>query len=47
MSPIPHPTRVGSIVSGAKCAALMVGLFALLMIIGFPLRHGYPIWEAF
>lgn len=28
-------------------AALMLGTFAALMLIGFPLRHGYPIWSAF
>lgn len=47
MSAITHPARVGSIVSGAKCAALMAGLFALLMVPGFQLRFGCFPWEAF
>ena len=28
------------------CAAMMAGWFALLMTIGFQLRHGEWIWEA-
>lgn len=47
MTPITHPAGVGSILSGAKCAALMLGLFGLLIVPGFWLRHGFPIWEAF
>lgn len=36
-----------SLRASAITAALMLGTFALLMIPGFWLRHGYPIWSAF
>lgn len=35
-----------SILKGAATSAALLGWFALLMIPGFWLRHGYPIWEA-
>jgi hypothetical protein len=30
----------------ALWSAGMILFFAVLMLIGFPMRHGYPIWEA-
>lgn len=36
-----------SIRTSTITAAILLGTFALLMIPGFWLRHGYPIWEAF
>lgn len=34
------------IIESAITAALMLGFFALLMTVGFHLRHGEWIWEA-